>query len=87
MGVNCSISLTLIQGLGTIEICKHGESVINTSFLKALLVFVDFCQKMALYKLWEATNFSVLFLKCYYERFRVVFFFLLNLADSPANEK
>lgn len=46
------------QGLGTIEICKHGESVINISFLKAL-VFVDFCQKMALYKLWEATNFSV----------------------------
>lgn len=75
------------QGLRTIEICKHGESVINISILK-VLVFVNFCQKMALYKLWEATDFSVLFLKCYYERFRVVFFFffLLNLADIPANE-
>lgn len=39
---------------------------------------------------WHCTNYgkqpTFLFLKCYYERFRVVFFFLLNLADSPANE-
>lgn len=39
---------------------------------------------MALYKLWEVTNFSVVFLKCYYDL--ELYFFLLNLADIPANE-
>lgn len=39
---------------------------------------------MALYKLWEVTNFSVVFLKCYYGL--ELYFFLLNLADIPANE-
>lgn len=39
---------------------------------------------MALYKLWEVTNFSVVFLKCYYVL--ELYFFLLNLADIPANE-